>query len=135
MGVARSGERRRIPTFVDPRDLRGRECHHESFGVVAEDDVEVVEIASGRSHDHHAPHVEVLTTPPGIRRLRAGYPACRRAISVQATAAAALTLSDAMWPCIGIDATTSHRARASRDNPRPSAPSTSTSGASATDNS
>ena len=55
-------------------------------------------------------------------------PARDRAIAAHAIAAAALTLSDSTWPCIGIDAMTSHRDRARRESPRPSAPSTSTIG-------
>lgn len=64
VGIARSGERRRVGPVVDPRDLRRREGHHERPGIVSEDDVEVVEIASGRPHDHHSPHTGVPSTRP-----------------------------------------------------------------------
>ena len=38
---------------VDAGDLRGREGHHLHGGVSAEDDVEVVEVASRGAHDHY----------------------------------------------------------------------------------
>lgn len=34
--------------------------------VVAEDDVEVVEVASSGAHDHYSPHTGVPSTRPGV---------------------------------------------------------------------
>ena len=65
--------------------------------------------------------------------VRRPHRACRRrATAWSATAAAADTLRLSSRPWSGIDATMSHRSRVSRASPRPSAPSTTTTGPSAT---
>jgi len=50
--VERPGELRRVPTVIDPGNLGGREGDNLDAGVVAVDDVEVVEVAPGGAHDH-----------------------------------------------------------------------------------
>ena len=54
--VERAGQLRRIEPPLDVGYLGGGESHHLKAGVIAEDDVEVVEIAPRRAHDEHALH-------------------------------------------------------------------------------
>ncbi len=51
--IQRSCQRRGIAATVDVGDLGGREGHHLIIGVIAEEDVEVVKIAPGGTHDHN----------------------------------------------------------------------------------
>jgi hypothetical protein len=57
LGIPRPGERRRVGPLVDPRDLRRGERDDLRVGVVAERDVEVVEVASAGSHDDDLAHL------------------------------------------------------------------------------
>ncbi len=52
--VARAGERRRVDPVVDARDLRRGKCDNFDRRVVAEHDIEVVEVTPASSHDEHA---------------------------------------------------------------------------------
>jgi len=54
LGIEPAGERRGVLAAVDVRDLRGRESHDVVGGVVAVDDVEVVEVAPCGAHDDGA---------------------------------------------------------------------------------
>jgi len=51
LGITRPRQLRRIAAALDVRDLGGGEGHHLGAGVVAEDRVEVVEVAARGSHD------------------------------------------------------------------------------------
>jgi hypothetical protein len=67
--IARTCQGRRITPAGDAGDLRGREGHDVVCWVVAEGDVEIVEVAAGGSHDEDA---------SGIRRAH-----CRRISTCQ----------------------------------------------------
>ena len=54
VGVACARERGGIAPSGDAGDLGGGEGHHLAGRVVAEGDVEVVEVAASRAHDEHA---------------------------------------------------------------------------------
>ncbi len=68
VGVASAGERGRIAPTGDARDLGGGEGHDLAGGVVAKDDVEVVEVAAGRAHDEHASRLACIchAMPPYV---------------------------------------------------------------------
>ena len=55
-GVEGAGERRRVDPVRDAGDLGGRERHDPGVAVAPEDDVEVVEVAPARAHDHDTAH-------------------------------------------------------------------------------
>jgi hypothetical protein len=68
VGVPGAGERRRIPTVVDPRDLRRGERDDLGLRIVPEDDVEVVEVASAGAHDDDFVHrISFHLMPAGSR--------------------------------------------------------------------
>ena len=54
--VARPGERWRVGAVVDAGNLGRREGDHLGLGLVAVDDVEVVEVPPSGPHDHHSSH-------------------------------------------------------------------------------
>ena len=54
--IERPGERGRVAAVVDARDLRGGERDDTRLRVLAEDDVEVVEVAAAGSHHDDVPH-------------------------------------------------------------------------------
>jgi hypothetical protein len=56
LGIERPGERGREDAVRDAGNLRRREGDHLRLGVVAEDDVVVVEVASAGSHDDDLAH-------------------------------------------------------------------------------
>jgi hypothetical protein len=51
-GVVRSGQIRRIDTAFDVGYLSGGEPYHLCIRVVTKNDIEVVEVSSGRSENH-----------------------------------------------------------------------------------
>ena len=121
-----SAARRGAPSAREPR---GRCARARAAGATAGDApaaarIRVDQPGLGVTRRSAARVPAYPTTPITSNRLMyfaARYSARRRAISVHATAAAALTFNDARCPCIGIDATTSQRAvRAARvrDPPR-----------------
>ncbi len=56
VGISRPRERGRVGPVGDPGDLRRREGDDLDLGIVAIDDVEVVEVAAPGSHDQHSAH-------------------------------------------------------------------------------
>jgi hypothetical protein len=62
IGIAWPGQRRRIVSAADPRDLGGGEGHHLGVGRIAVHGIEVVKIAPGGAQDHDPSRHEV---PPG----------------------------------------------------------------------
>ncbi len=80
LGVERAGQLRRVAPILDAGDLRRRDGDDLHRGVVAIDDVEVVEVAPGGPHDHDLQAVHgssVLQAIAGNARARAGW--CARA--------------------------------------------------------
>ena len=72
VGVERARQLRRVAAAVDVRDLGRGEGHDPARGVLAEDGVEVVEVAAGGSHDDDPGGHEGSFRPPGIIRGRFG---------------------------------------------------------------
>lgn len=55
IAVERTGQHWRVTAVADAWNLRPREGDHLGAGIVAVDDVEVVEVAAGRANDDNAP--------------------------------------------------------------------------------
>jgi len=68
VGVVAAGQRGWVGAAGDPGDLGGGEGDHPGLRVVAEDGVEVVEVAPAGAHDHHGPHGCLSPSDGGPRR-------------------------------------------------------------------
>ena len=69
VGIARARQRRGVAAVVDAGYLGRREGHHSDLGVVAVDHVEVVKVATCRTHDDHT---SLAHHPPSVSRAPAG---------------------------------------------------------------
>ncbi len=52
-GIPRSRQLRWIPPLLNPRNLSGGECHNIIRSVIAEEDIEIMEVSARSAHDQH----------------------------------------------------------------------------------